>query len=270
MNTVSFYLSMLKFSISHPQSGKEILKSMYQSWDDSKHKVLIPEQTTMDINESLNFLFPESEVSLHESKQKLLPLQDHIKKFFEELNTLEYPSTQKPYPTNYSLDDQAGMFLYVLCKIVKPDKVVETGVAYGLSSVYILQALHENQKGKLYSIDYVFRPWQSKEMIGKLIPEHLKNRWQLIFGTSSNNLKKLLTRLESTDIFIHDSLHTYANMKFEFETAWPFIRKGGFLLSDDVLSNNAFYHFSSSKNLKPIFLSQKGSSKSLMGILRKL
>lgn len=39
------------------------------------------------------------------------------------------------------------------CKGEKPERVIETGVARGASSQAILQALEENRKGHLYSID---------------------------------------------------------------------------------------------------------------------
>ena len=48
--------------------------------------------------------------------------------------------------------------LYALCRKLKPDVVVETGVASGVSSSYILCALHENEHGQLYSIDV---PWHT-------------------------------------------------------------------------------------------------------------
>jgi predicted O-methyltransferase YrrM len=44
-------------------------------------------------------------------------------------------------------------------------------------------------------------------------------------------------------MFIHDSLHTYEHMLWEFETAYPLIRPGGLLVSDDALWNNAFHDF---------------------------
>jgi len=44
-------------------------------------------------------------------------------------------------------------------------------------------------------------------------------------------------------IFIHDSLHTYANMTWEFQTVWPYLRAGGVLISDDVDGHSAFSDF---------------------------
>ena len=53
-------------------------------------------------------------------------------------------------------------------------------------------------------------------------------------------LPSLLRDLGEVDIFIHDSRHTYDHMKFEFDLAYPHIRRGGLLLADDALWNSAF------------------------------
>jgi len=44
-------------------------------------------------------------------------------------------------------------FLYAICRKLKPHVVIETGVHYGASSAFILQALYDNNFGHLYSID---------------------------------------------------------------------------------------------------------------------
>ena len=131
---------------------------------------------------------------------------------------------------------------------LKPKIIVETGVAYGLSSLYILKALENNNSGKLYSIDSIFRPWHSENMIGSIIPENLKKNWNFLLGSSDKVLPDLFENLSEVDIFIHDSLHTYKNMMFEFECALNNI-KNGIIISDDILGNDAFYDFSIKNNL---------------------
>ena len=147
-------------------------------------------------------------------------------------------------------------FLYVLCRLMKPDIVVETGVAMGYSSAHILQALSDNERGFLHSVDlpdvsYVLDdgklhrdPLPSHAGSGFGVPKELRKRWTLHIGRSSEVLPVLLSQLGRIDIFVHDSEHTYTNMMFEFTTAWPHIRSGGFLISDDVTSNDAFVQFS--------------------------
>ena len=125
----------------------------------------------------------------------------------------------------------------------------------------------ENKKGSLHSIDGVFSPWQTKEMIGSAIPSNLKNRWNFHLGSSTKNLNNVMSSVSSVDIFLHDSLHTYKNMMFEFEMAWPYISSGGFLISDDVGDNNAFYDFCTKLNLDFITLKQKSGT--YLGIIKK-
>ena len=195
-------------------------------------------------------------------------LENHLKSFFKNISG-DYPSITKPYPIDYSIMGQSGPFLYKLCKIIKPKIIIETGVAYGVSSSYILQALSENNKGKLISIDSIFRPWQSKQMLGSAIPKNLLDRWELKIGTSEQLLDEIINTHSSIDIFLHDSLHTYKNMSFEFQKSWPFINEGGFLLSDDVKSNNAFSDFYKSIKNEPIIMIQEENPSSYLGILKK-
>ncbi len=162
------------------------------------------------------------------------------------------------------------MMLYILIRCIQPEVIIETGVASGRSSWAILQALKDNNKGKLYSIDFPqhfagdapemfieegghreFRGFVPEgKMPGWLVPQDLQSRWELILGKSSEKLPELLARLGSIDIFYHDSDHSYTNMMFEFETAWPHISPEGFLLSDDVKRNDAFVDFANKHAIK--------------------
>ena len=270
LNKFSFYASLLKYALSHPKVGIQIIDTAYQVWSDSKKIVNQSDEIFSDIGQVLKKMFPNITFSISDVEHDMSSLKNHIENFAKQLENETFPSRKKPYPLNYSMDNKSGLLLYLICKITKPEKVVETGVAYGLSSSYILQALHENKKGKLYSIDYSFRPWESKEMIGSLIPANFKDRWELVYGLASDKLHKVLRSLGSIDIFVHDSMHTYKNMMFEFKISWPFIKKGGYLISDDALGNNAFLTFCSSLKLKPLLLQQENMSKSCSGILQKI
>jgi predicted O-methyltransferase YrrM len=133
---------------------------------------------------------------------------------------------------------------YAAVRALQPDTVVETGVASGVSSAYLLLALRRNQKGTLHSVevgDLAYLP-AGKEP-GWIVPDWLRSRWQLHIGDVAATLPGLLRELGEVDMFIHDSLHTYEHMKFEFELAHPHIKHGGLLLADDALWNSAFQEF---------------------------
>ena len=270
MNKLKRYFSLLKFSISNPKAGVEIIKTEKQVRADSKNQIQKFDINPKKIDEIIDELFPEREYSITHYYEKTQSLRNHINLFYKKLKDEKFPSKEKPYPTDYSVPINSGLLINIICKIIKPKKIFETGVAYGHSSCFILEALYKNDNhAKLFSIDSIFRPWETKEKIGSMIPDELKNNWQMNFGSSKDNLKKLLDREEEIDIFIHDSLHTYDNMMFEFETAWKYIKKEGFLLSDDISGNNAFYDFCQKKNLKPLILKQDDGKKLEMGIIRK-
>jgi hypothetical protein len=155
--------------------------------------------------------------------------------------------------------------LYALCRSIRPMVVVETGVAHGVSSLYILQALEDNGVGSLYSIDLpnadpaycsgdIYTTIPEGKDVGWLVPKSLRNRWTLLLGSSSLLLTPLLERVEKVDIFIHDSEHSYENMMAEFRSAWPKIREGGLLMSHDVnlkVTKGAFFRFAESVGRSP-------------------
>lgn len=138
---------------------------------------------------------------------------------------------------------------YAIMRTLRPRIVVETGVAAGISSAHILKALHLNGIGVLYSIDLPNYPpygptWVPHGLeVGYAVPPNLRSNWKLMLGDSREELPKLLKALPHVDIFLHDSLHTYEHMTFEYEIAWKALKKKGLILSDDVNANKAFNDF---------------------------
>jgi methyltransferase family protein len=133
---------------------------------------------------------------------------------------------------------------YAAVRALAPDCIVETGIANGVSTSYLLLALQKNRRGGLHSIglpDPAFLP-PGKDP-GWLVPEWLRAPWQVHLGDAREILPALLTKLGNVGIFIHDSLHTYNHMMWEFETAYPHLLPGGLLFSDDALWNDSFYDF---------------------------
>lgn len=100
--------------------------------------------------------------------------------------------------------------------------------------------------GCLHSIEF------DRNIAGKIIPQELKERFDQHLGDSRRALPLLLRRLGQIDFFFHDGDHTHKNMKFEFETVWPYLNgHGGILASDDITSNSAFTDFAEGKGVIP-------------------
>ena len=51
---------------------------------------------------------------------------------------------------------------------------------------------------------------------------------------------------------MHDGEHSFDCMWFEFTSAWPRLREGGVLISDDVNSTEAFPRFARQEQREPI------------------
>jgi methyltransferase family protein len=164
-----------------------------------------------------------------------------------------------------------GTYLYAVLRTVRPLVAVETGVANGFSTAFSLLALQANGEGHLYSIDLPREVGQEYEPgtfyegegragippgseSGWLIPEELKSRWSLRLGKSQDELPPLLERLGTIDTFMHDSEHSFDCMWFEFNAAWPALRPGGVLVSDDVNSTEAFGGFARREGRSPVRL----------------
>jgi predicted O-methyltransferase YrrM len=159
---------------------------------------------------------------------------------------------------------------YIHIRLMQPAIVVETGVEHGLSSKVILYAMERNGCGVLHSIDLPNADVEDESSgftqrnimppgreTGWLVPASLRGRWHLHLGDAKELLPKLLQSLGTIDIFIHDSLHSYDHMLFEFQTAWPHLRGGGVILSDDIDANCAFYDFAAEVNCQGVIFNDR-------------
>lgn len=143
---------------------------------------------------------------------------------------------------------------YALIRSEKPERIVETGVCNGFSTLVALLAVEKNGNGEVYFIDYPFYADESLEEFrsetfeeygggaipsdrepGWIIPDDLRDRWDLRLGKSQEKLPELAMELGEFDFFIHDSEHSFPCMMFEYEIAKEFLTEEGLLLSDDRL-----------------------------------
>jgi hypothetical protein len=133
---------------------------------------------------------------------------------------------------------------YAAIRALKPSCILETGIANGVSSSYLLLALQKNGKGQLHSIglaDPAFLP--AGKTPGWLVPKWLRSRWSVHIGDSKEVLPTLLAGIDQPSVFIHDSLHTYEHMIWEFRVAYPHLPLGGLLFADDAVWNDSFADF---------------------------
>lgn len=205
-----------------------------------------------------DFIKNFTSVSYKEYKELKQDLKED-KKFFGKIEDKYYLVRKKKI--SIKKYEAWNKLIYYLIRAIKPVTVIETGVFDGITTSFFLKALKDNGKGHLYSIDLPaydtingsthrmdFTTLPGGLDVGWVIPEDLKKNWTLYKGPSSEHLEPLLKRLGVIDFFLHDSLHTYENMLYEYETVWPFLKDGGILASDDIMWNPSFQDFSEKVN----------------------
>ncbi len=151
-------------------------------------------------------------------------------------------------PANYGIyndgDPAFVRAIWFLVRHLQPTKVVETGVAHGLTSRFILEALGRNGTGHLWSIDLppLLQPKLARS-VGAAVDQRHRNRWTLIRGSSRRRLPQLLAQIGPIDLFVHDSRHSESNVRFELDMAWTALRPGMALVVDDIDLNWGYRSF---------------------------
>ena len=170
------------------------------------------------------------------------------------------------YPLNFGLGERSSFLIYCLIREIKPKIIIETGVANGISTFFILNAIIRNGNGKLYSIDI------SKD-VGAILSEEEKKIWNLIvINPKRRCLTKAIENIlnksnnRKIDMFIHDSNHTYRWQIFEYELIYPLLDEDGILVSDDIDFSYAFLDFIKKHSCKALGLFDRYK---ISGILRK-
>jgi cephalosporin hydroxylase len=122
--------------------------------------------------------------------------------------------------------------------------VIETGVAHGISSRIVLEALARNDNGHLWSIDLP-HPFNHKlhGQTGVAVTDPHRPRWTYLEGESRRRMPPLIAEVGKVELFIHDSLHTAKNTLFEMEQAASVMAAGGVLLVDDIRGHDGFKTF---------------------------
>lgn len=171
-----------------------------------------------------------------------------------------------PFPLFHNGDFGLARLCYMLARVTRPSAVVETGVCYGVTSAFLLQALRANGGGCLHSIDLPPLGRSGDEFVGRLVPKHLRSDWRLHRGRSVDLLPKLARELRQIDFFLHDSLHTYRNMRQEFEIVTPFLAPQAVVVADDVEGNSAFIEWVSRSRPSYSAVLEQNSKQSLLGV----
>lgn len=144
-----------------------------------------------------------------------------------------------PFPFIYDGDLRLARLAYFMTRALRPELVVETGVAAGVVSACVLAALERNGRGRLVSIDLppLGSAWES---VGQAIPEGLRTRWTAIRGSGARTLRPALDHLPPVGLFVQDSLFTYRNSLDEYSQVLPHLADRSAIIANAVQHSDAF------------------------------
>jgi predicted O-methyltransferase YrrM len=146
-------------------------------------------------------------------------------------------------------------------------RVVETGVAYGWSSLAILTALEGRDGARLVSVDMPYPKMNNEAFVGIVVTERLRSQWQLVREPDRRGLEKAITMQGGTlDLCHYDSDKSWWGRRYAYPLLWNALNPGGIFISDDIQDNAAFAVFVEQLGTKFAVTESDGK---FVGIVRK-
>lgn len=161
--------------------------------------------------------------------------------------------------------------LFNLVRSLKPERIVETGVAYGWSSLALLAGLEENKSGSLWSSNLAYAGMDCEADVGCAVPEELRARWHLFRGPDSRMLPQIIDKIKSCQMVVYDSDKSYAGRRASYKLLWSILDVGGVFVSDDIADNLGFLHFAKTLGQEPLIVehAERPDLTKYVGILSK-
>lgn len=143
-------------------------------------------------------------------------------------------SKSEHYSERYNSECEMSKLLYVYILLEKPEIVVETGVANGISTKVIMAAL-EKTGGCLHSFDFDQEAASAYRGSGD---------WKFHLLPKKGTKKALeieVSKIDHVDLWLHDSDHGFQWQFFEYQLAISKLSsKTGLLVSDDIDASTAW------------------------------
>lgn len=146
-------------------------------------------------------------------------------------------------------------FLYNLVRHSNSMNILETGVAYGWSSLAILLAIKNRDNAKLISNDMPYVNMNNEDYVGCVIPGDLKGQWELQRLPDITGIPIALKKFKNSIDFCHyDSDKSYSGRMWSSPIIWNALKKNGIFVVDDINDNLAFKHFCSMIYKEPLII----------------
>ena len=194
------------------------------------------------INDNIKELIMINSVSLASSNY-FIPKPENMPYISSLLHLKKMKIGNKYIDIHSNIKKEEGKILYKLIKDTNATRILEIGMAYGLSSLFILQSLkyfhhkynNDDVNYRLTSID----PFQSTQWNGYGI-QNLKNsklyaNHKLIEEKSYIALPELIKKEKIYDIIFIDGWHTFDYTLNDLFSAFLLVKINGYIVIDDAL-----------------------------------
>ena len=149
---------------------------------------------------------------------------------------------------------------------IQATRVIETGVAYGWSSLAVLLSLQKRPGSRLVSTDMPYVSLNNEEYVGIVVPQELRDLWTIIRRADRQALPQALQTLPVIDLCHYDSDKSYSGRLWAYPLLWQALRPGGYFISDDICDNVGFRDFAAKLGLEPVIVRTHGK---FIGVIQK-
>ncbi|WP_370899334.1 class I SAM-dependent methyltransferase [Chryseobacterium gossypii] len=238
------FVAYLKRPDLYPELGRKIIKNTVNRKNAFKGK------------EKTNFWAASRAISQKEAVNRLFGVDiDPFKRIYSEV--LE-TAAQKERECPVKMGGPGALeLIFYACEFTNASNVVETGVAYGWSSLAALLSL-EKRQGTLYSSDMPYLAQDGDQYVGCVIPENLKKFWKLFRFADRESLPKIFADNAVFDVVHYDSDKSYNGRFWAYEELYKHLRAGGVFISDDIGDNSAYQDFCEKNNIETIVVEFEG------------
>ncbi len=147
--------------------------------------------------------------------------------------------------------------IYYLCEYTQAENALETGVAYGWSSLAALLSISK-RNGMLYSSDMPYLGADNDAFVGCVVPENLRKNWKLFRYADRESLPKIFKEQNEFDFIHYDSDKTYNGRMWAYPILWKKLKTGGCFMSDDISDNSAFMDYCIQNKFEPLIVGFDG------------
>lgn len=157
--------------------------------------------------------------------------------------------------------------IFSLASGIKAQNILETGVAYGWSSLALLLAIKGTIGSKLISNDMPYVKMENDKWVGCVVPKEFHEYWDLQRLPDITGIPLAISKMiEGLDLIHYDSDKSYHGRTWSAPILWEALIPGGLFISDDINDNIAFKEFCELQEVAPIICEHNGK---YVGIARK-